>query len=99
MEKDTLATQLPNTQTGEQTGFKKTLYIKTSKTNTMKKFLSLLFVAFSFSTALAQVKFTTTFEERDTGKKPTTGTYELMSDYVVIEAEGTALDLYNKTID
>tara|TARA_A100001015_G_C14890563_1_gene672223 strand:- start:30 stop:638 length:609 start_codon:yes stop_codon:yes gene_type:complete len=65
----------------------------------MKKFLSLLFVAFSFSTALAQVKFTTTFEERDTGKKPTTGTYELMSDYVVIEAEGTALDLYNKTID
>ena len=31
MEKDTLATQLPNTQTGEQTGFKKSLYIKRDK--------------------------------------------------------------------
>ena len=69
------------------------------KTNIMKNTLTLLAVLFITANASAQVSFKMESEERDTAYKMLSGTFESLEKYVVIEAEGTSEELYQKTLD
>ncbi len=63
----------------------------------MKNFIKLIAILISVN-SYSQVEFGTTTEVRDTGFKINSGTYQVLDKYVVIESEGTAAELYEKTI-
>ena len=65
----------------------------------MKKLIILLAVVFMTAPTVAQVSFKMTSEQVKNAYKMTSGTFETLEKYVVIESEGTASELYKKTLD
>ena len=66
----------------------------------MKKIVTLLIAAiFINAPVYAQVSFKMESEEINNAYKMYSGTFETLEKYVVIEAEGTAKELYQKTLD
>lgn len=64
----------------------------------MKNLLFALIALFISASSYAQILWGTSTEEIKTKFKMTSGTYETLDEYVVIESEGTALELYEKTL-
>ena len=63
----------------------------------MKNLITLISILISIN-SYSQIEFGTTTEERDTGSKINSGTYQVLDKYVVLQSKGTAAELYEKTI-
>ena len=64
----------------------------------MKNLLAVLIVYLISTSSYSQILWGTSSEEVKTKYKVTSGTYEALDKYSVIESEGTALELYEKTL-
>lgn len=64
----------------------------------MKNLLAVLIVYLISTSSYSQILWGTSSEEVKTKYKVTSGTYEALDKYAVIESEGTALELYEKTL-